>query len=40
MTTLKLFVLFTAIFVAVAIPFIFTTYKSFKEVDLEVRIWL
>ncbi len=40
MTTLKLFVLFTAIFIAIALPFLMSTYKNLKEVDLETWIWV
>lgn len=37
--TLKLFVLFTAIYVVVALPFLLSSYKNLKEVELEAWIW-
>lgn len=39
MTTLKLFVLFTAIFIAIALPFLMSYYKNFKDIDLPTWIW-
>lgn len=38
--TLKLFVLFTAIFVCIALPFLLSGYKNLKEVELEAWIWM